>query len=244
MKCSKCGKELPEDAFFCSKCGSKINEMTEDTSKEESSDALTTSGGDKQKLIIEQAKTDQPNEPKRVLESPKGKDRTIIYVLLVICSIFLCIKGCTSYIAHKNDAFIKQYAREKYGYGLGSESFSGSSKPSSTSSIQREMEEMVNECNKDLPEDTGFGTTMTSCILEGQSVVYFIEWKGMKSSDFTPDDIALLKSSFIEGLQEETNPILKAVISHMSEYGYKFVYRFIDENGDLLCDISISPDEL
>ena len=34
MKCSKCGKELPEDAFFCSKCGSKINEMTEDTSKE------------------------------------------------------------------------------------------------------------------------------------------------------------------------------------------------------------------
>ena len=75
-------------------------------------------------------------------------------------------------------------------------------------------------------------------------MVYTVEWKGMKSSDFTPDVVADIKSSAIEGIQEETNPIVKAMISRMSEYGYKFVYRYVNENGDQLCNISISPDEL
>ena len=31
MKCSKCGKELPEDAHFCNMCGCRVERIEEDS---------------------------------------------------------------------------------------------------------------------------------------------------------------------------------------------------------------------
>ena len=103
---------------------------------------------------------------------------------------------------------------------------------------------MANDYNKDLPEDIGFGMIMKSCKVEGKRIVYIVEWAGMKSEDFTSEVIDDVRSSTIDGLKEDNNPFVKSLISQMKEYGYGFGYRYVNEHNEVLCDITISPNEL
>ena len=247
MKCLKCGTELPKDALFCNKCGCRVAELKEDSSKDECPSKLEVSKNGLHEVVVEQPISSKQNELENVSKSPKKQQRTIIYVLLVICAIFLCIEGFTAYLDKQNKARIEKYIHEMYDDDNGSDTSNDSPNTdlsSSISSIQEEMENMANECDKDLPEYLGYGMTMISCKMEGKSIVYTIEWKGMNSEEFSPDVVEEIRSNVIEGMQEEEKPILNAIISRMREYGYKFAYRYVNEDRDLLCNISISPDEL
>lgn len=111
--------------------------------------------------------------------------------------------------------------------------------------IHNEMEIAAQDYNKDLPEKIGYGMTMIRCALEGHSIVYTIRWEGMKQSDFSAEDLAELKDVFIEGMiEEKDSPIMKVMLNRMREYGYDYIYRFVNERGERLCSIKINPSEI
>ena len=112
--------------------------------------------------------------------------------------------------------------------------------------VHNEIVRIVQSNNEDLPEYLGFGMTMMRCVLENHSIVYVIQWKGMNPSDFTSEDIAELKDALVEGLMEEKHEsaVSKAMLNTMKKYGYNFVYRYVNESGQRLCSISISPSEI
>lgn len=112
--------------------------------------------------------------------------------------------------------------------------------------IHNEMIRMAQNYNKDLPENIGLGMTMIRCAIENQTLVYTIQWNGMISSDFSAEDIVELKNAFVEGLKEEIqeSPSTKAMLNVMKEYGYGFVYRYVNERGQRLCSIRVSPSEI
>jgi hypothetical protein len=73
-------------------------------------------------------------------------------------------------------------------------------------------------------------------------MVYTIQWKGMNPSDFTDDAITDIRNTCIEGLKEDQkSPIMKAMLERMKDYGYDFLYRYVNENGEELCSVNISP---
>lgn len=114
-----------------------------------------------------------------------------------------------------------------------------------TEKIREEMSEIVQDYNKDLPEDMGLGMTMKKCELQGTSIVYTIQWDGMETSDFTDDTIKELRDVLVEGIKEEQNsPIMKAFTRKMKDYEYDLIYRFINEKGVQLCSINLSPLEI
>lgn len=112
--------------------------------------------------------------------------------------------------------------------------------------VHSEIVSIVQRNNEDLPEYLGFGMTMMRCVLENRSIVYVIQWKGMNPSDFTSEDIAELKDALVEGLMEEKqeSAVSKAMLNTMKKNDYNFVYRYINESGQRLCSISISPSEI
>ena len=111
--------------------------------------------------------------------------------------------------------------------------------------IHDELEKSVRDYNRELPEDIGYGMTMTRCALEGHSMVYTIRWEGLSPSDFSAEDIKELKKNMIEGLHEEmNNTISRYMLISMSDNGYDFIYRLINEKGEILCSIRISPCEI
>jgi hypothetical protein len=111
--------------------------------------------------------------------------------------------------------------------------------------IHNEIESATQDYNKDLPEKIGYGMTMIRCALEGHTIVYTIRWEGMGQSDFSAKDIAELKDGLIEGMiKEKDSPIMKVMLNSMREYGYYFIYRFINEREESLCSIKINPFEI
>lgn len=61
--------------------------------------------------------------------------------------------------------------------------------------IHNELEKSARDYNCELPENIGYGMTMTSCVLEGHSMVYTIKWVGLSPSDFSTEDIIELKKA-------------------------------------------------
>ena len=53
-----------------------------------------------------------------------------------------------------------------------------------------------------------------------------------------------LRESTIEGLKEENSALMKAMLNNMKDYGYDFIYRYVNEKGEELCSINISPYDL
>lgn len=111
-----------------------------------------------------------------------------------------------------------------------------------TKKIRAEMIDAAKSYNEELPEDLGYGMTMIKCAIEEYSMVYTIQWKGMKPSDFTDDSINDIRNTCIEGLKEDQkSPIMKAMLERMKDYGYDFLYRYVNEEGEELCSVNISP---
>ena len=254
MKCSKCGKDLPNDALFCNSCGTRIElqYVKDDEPSQESkwNQTIESHAGEAQ------TKSDDiphdldtaiaiPSDENDSGEAPKKKDRTVIWILLIICAIGLGIKGYTAYLNKKNDAFIREYAQGKYGHIQSSaDVVEDDFLSTDNDKIQQEMEDAAKEYDKELPEEIGYGMTMLKCSVEGKSMVYTIQWEGMSPSDFTSDAISELKYSFVEGIKEDgIDPMMKALTNRMSKYGYDFIYRFVNENGEQLCSINISPSD-
>lgn len=243
MKCSKCGKELPEDALFCNMCGCKV-ESIEDVGTTSSQESFDADIAQENTPTPESVREDVANDSN---EKPKKKDRTIIYALLIFCAIILCIKGYTVYLNNQNSALIEKYARERYGqdYNSNKSTSTNSSdelEDSKEEKVRKEMEEAAEDYNKELPEDIGFGLTMKKCEIEGKNMVYTIEWDGVEPDEFTDDEINDIKTSMAESLQEEDSPALKLMKNQMKEYGYKIAYRFVNENGEKLFEFALSPD--
>ena len=111
--------------------------------------------------------------------------------------------------------------------------------------VHEELESAAREYNEELPEDLGFGMKMIRCALEKKAMVYTIRWIGMSPSDFSSEDVAELKDALIEGLVEEkSSPIVKAMLDKMTRYGYYFVYKIANENGESVCSVKILPSEI
>lgn len=111
--------------------------------------------------------------------------------------------------------------------------------------VHEELESAAREYNEELPEDLGFGMKMIRCALEKKAMVYTIRWIGMSPSDFSSEDVAELKDALIEGLVEEkSSPIVKAMLDKMTRYGYYFVYKIVNENGERVCSVKILPSEI
>lgn len=133
---------------------------------------------------------------------------------------------------------------------LSSERYCDSENDNNPTTDMRKMfhDEMVSEAqsyNKELPENIGYGMTMVRCAIENHSMVYTIRWDGLDPSVFSPEDIAELKAEYIEGLVEVcANVMMKNLLYRMNNYGYNFVYRLINENGEKLCSIKIQPSEI
>lgn len=131
----------------------------------------------------------------------------------------------------------------------GTRSVSNGSKTNSMNNMNKqihdELELSAREYNRELPEDIGYGMTMTRCALEGYSMVYTIKWEGLCPSDFSAENIKELKEVMLEGLREEmNNTISRYMLNKMSDNGYNFIYRLFNENGEKLCTIRISPSEI
>lgn len=256
MKCTKCGKSLPDDALFCNSCGERVEtscikenfvnqEQELNVQKELQSENQPEVKRQTDNDVLEQKNSlEVPSSKNDMLpEVSKKKDRTWIWILLILCAIGLGIKGYTAYLNKQNEAILNNYIQGKYGTGFGNNK-SVDYSSDTNDQVRQEMEDAAMEYDKELPENIGYGMTMVKCSVEGKSMVYTIQWEGMSPSDFTSDAISELKLSYLEGIKEEgIDPMIKALTNRMSKYGYDFIYRFVNEKGEELCSINISPSE-
>lgn len=112
--------------------------------------------------------------------------------------------------------------------------------------IDYELIRIANAYNATLPEILGYGMTMIKCTVENHSLVYVIQWKGMEPSDFSNADMDELKVYLKEGMKESEKEsfIVKSLVMPMKEYGYDFVFKYVNEFGKSLFSIRISPSDL
>ena len=181
-------------------------------------------------------------EEKDSYKYPKG-----IFAVIIVCAIIGCVQLYMTYQSRKT---LEQYVEMK-----SEEKIDKSSKMKSTDNnemdnpvtkkIHKEMLDAAQSYNEELPEDIGNGMTMLRCAIEDYSMVYTTQWKGLSPSDFTDDDVSEIKKSTIDGLKEEQkSALMKAMLNNMKDYGYDFIYRYVNENGEELCSINISPFEI
>ena len=188
--------------------------------------------------------------------------------LIVAIAIFAILGGYQLYISYRSQELMERISNGEFNYrvssseetktgvspedmktGASSEEINTEVSSEKTNSVteknREEMSEIVQDYNKDLPEDMGFGMTMKKCELQGTSIVYTIQWKGMTASDFSNDEMKEIRKVIVEGLKEEQNsPIMKAFTQQIKDYEYDIIYRFINEKEVQLCSINISPFEI
>lgn len=252
MECSKCGKELPKDALFCNQCGNKVEKIDECSHIDiipskvspKNDFSQTTSS-----IIIEESK----KESNRAKRESRIQEITIICIILVIAALAFIPKGISIYLKNKNRASIERYGRERFDWW---DSKSSPSKSSSSeyipptslysdySSIQKEMEDIADAYDKNLPIVLGDGITMKSCKVLGKDLVHLIESKNASPNDIDSYTISEMESQLTENIREGRNdPHLKYQFDFMKEYGYDYVYRFVNERGVHLFDVRVSSDK-
>ena len=187
---------------------------------------------------------------KKVENKDNYKYPKVIFIVIAVCAIIGCIQLYMSYRSHK---VLEQYIEMKSNGKIDSQSSKKAESVKSnaiidddknpvTKKIRAEMIDAAQSYNEKLPEDLGYGMTMIKCAIEEYSMVYTIQWKGMNPSDFTDDAITDIRNTCIEGLKEDQkSPIMKAMLERMKDYGYDFLYRYVNENGEELCSVNISP---
>ena len=180
-------------------------------------------------------------ERKEDYKYPKG-----IFAVIIVCAIIGCIQLYLSYQSSKTiEQYVEMKSKENQQAVKQENLIIETDKNSpDTQKVREDMIDAAQNYNKDLPEEIGNGLTMVKCEIEGYSMVYTIQWKGLSPSDFTVNDVSELKESTIEGLKEENSALMKAMLNNMKDYGYDFIYRYVNEKGEELCSINISPYDL
>ena len=184
---------------------------------------------------------------KKVENKDNYKYPKVIFIVIAVCAIIGCIQLYMSYRSHK---VLEQYIEMKSNGKIDSQSSKKAESVKSnaiidddknpvTKKIRAEMIDAAQSYNEELPEDLGYGMTMIKCAIEEYSMVYTIQWEGMNPSDFTDDAITDIRNTCIEGLKEDQkSPIMKAMLERMKDYGYDFLYRYVNENGEELCSVN------
>ena len=109
--------------------------------------------------------------------------------------------------------------------------------------IHNEMLEIVEDENKDLPENLGNGVTLLKCELINKHLTYTICIYGLHPSAITKDMIPNYKDSMISALKEElaNDPFTESLLDMMKAYDYLFTYNFVNEKSDILFTVNVSP---
>ena len=180
-------------------------------------------------------------ECKEGYKYPKG-----IFAVIIVCAIIGCIQLYLSYQSRKTiEQYVEMKSNENQQIVKQENPIIEADKDNPvTKKVREDMIDAAQSYNKDLPEEIGNGLTMVKCELESYSMVYTIQWKGLSPSDFTDNDVSELRESTIEGLKEENSALMKAMLNNMKDYGYDFIYRYVNEKGEELCSINISPYDL
>ena len=110
---------------------------------------------------------------------------------------------------------------------------------------QQGMINAAKRFNDSLPEDLGNGLNMEKCEVDKYMVVYTIVWTGKHPSDFSDNDIAKVKESFIKRIKDGDNfSNLQKMLENSKENGYDIMIKYQNENYDELFSFSILPYEV
>ena len=188
---------------------------------------------------------------KKKLENKESyKYPKAIFIVIAVCAIIGCIQLYMSYQSHN---VLEHYIEMQSNGKIDSQSSKNIESVKSNTIIdddidpvtkknRAEMIDAAQSYNEELPEDLGYGMTMIKCAIEEYSMVYTIQWKGVTPSDFSDDVITDIREACIEGLKEDQkSPIMKAMLERMKDYGYDLLYRYVNEKGEELCSVNISP---
>ena len=90
-----------------------------------------------------------------------------------------------------------------------------------------------------------YGLNMEKCEVDKYMVVYTIVWTGKHPSDFSDNDIAKVKESFIKRIKDGDNSSnLQKMLENSKENGYDIMIKYQNENYDELFSFSILPYEV
>lgn len=247
MKCNNCGKNLPDDALFCNTCGvelskpeAKYNVLNEETFNTKTIENIS--------LVEEiESKSNTATINDRVDETAiiksKKKDRSFIWVGLVICVIFIGIKLYNLHLEKQINEHAMRYVLKDDGDSKrGYENFLSEEEYEEnkfTQEFEREAEVLNYEC----PVEYSNGIVLLKCYVEGKTMVNVLQWDGLEPEDFTSEDIAEIKSGFTQ-LAKEDRENLYDFMCKMDKYKYNFKHIYINENKEELFFYYINPYEI
>ena len=110
---------------------------------------------------------------------------------------------------------------------------------------QQGMIKAAKRFNDSLPEDMGNGMRIEKCEVDKYMVVYTIVWSGKHSSDFSDNEVAKVKDSFIKRIKDSDNSSnLQKMLENSKDNGYDIMIKYQNENYDELFSFSILPYEV
>ncbi len=110
---------------------------------------------------------------------------------------------------------------------------------------QQGMIKAAKRFNDSLPEDMGNGMSLEKCEVDKYMIVYTIVWNGKHPSDFSENDVAKVKDSFIKRFKGGDNSSnLQKILENSKDNGYDIMIKYQNENYDELFSFSILPYEV
>lgn len=107
-------------------------------------------------------------------------------------------------------------------------------------SLRKEVEEMKRQC----PIDQGEGVILTDVnFFETEKILEYV--CSIEDAYFVDEEtVAAMKDAMVEALSTETSAFERFSVKSILKQGYIFRYIFTDIDGDMLCSIVISKNDL